>query len=105
MEMDDTVESRKRSIAKSITFRAVSVVLLCAVTLMLTGNLLATAYITVAFQSIQTMFYYAHERAWNHTRWGKLEAEEVPGEAPVPSEMADRRIESAELSPSLAEDP
>ena len=62
--MEEPVETPKRTIAKSISFRMVSVVMLLAVTFVLTGNIMEVAYITLSFQSIQTMFYYAHERAW-----------------------------------------
>ena len=62
--MTHNMDCRKKSIAKSVTFRVVSIAMLTGVTFTLTGNLMDTAYITAFFQAFMTMFYYAHERAW-----------------------------------------
>lgn len=66
--MDEVLESHKRSIAKAITYRIVCVVVLLAVSFALTGNLVQTTYITIIFQTTQTIFYYVHERAWAQLR-------------------------------------
>ena len=79
--MDEVLESRKRSIAKAITYRIVCVIVLLTVSYALTGNLVQTTYITIIFQTTQTIFYYFHERAWAQFR--PLNVEDVRHPKPV----------------------
>ena len=58
-------ESKKRSIMKSITYRVICIISLLTVTYALTRDLYQASSITVVFQSIQTLLYYLHERAWS----------------------------------------
>ena len=99
------IETPLRSAVKALSWRVIATLTTMSLVYAFTRRLTLALGVGALEVVCKLVFYYAHERAWNHTRWGKLEAEEVPGEAPVPSEMADRRIESAELSPGLAEDP
>ena len=58
------METKKRSILKSITYRIICIISLLSVTLLLTGNFSQSILITFVFQSIQTILYYLHERFW-----------------------------------------
>jgi uncharacterized membrane protein len=57
-------ESRKRSILKAISYRIVCIISMLAVTFLFTRNVNQSVYITIVFQSIQTLIYYLHERLW-----------------------------------------
>jgi len=63
-------ETRKRSIAKAVSYRVVCIIMLTLVTYLITGDLLQMASIVVVFQSIQMVIYYFHERAWKRIKWG-----------------------------------
>lgn len=63
-------ESIKRSIAKSISFRIISIIVLALITYLITGNIVEMTYIVIIFQAIQTFVYYFHERLWEKTTWG-----------------------------------
>ena len=64
-------DSKKRSIAKSISFRIISIIVLAIITYLITGNIVEMTYIVIVFQTIQTFAYYFHERLWEKTMWGK----------------------------------
>jgi uncharacterized membrane protein len=66
------MESRKRSILKMITYRAILTALLAAVSWIFTGNLSQTTTITIIFSVSATAVYYVHERLWNNLSWGKV---------------------------------
>ena len=57
-------ESRKRSVAKAISYRIICIISLLVVTWILTGNVVLSVSITFVFQTLQTLIYYMHERAW-----------------------------------------
>jgi adenylylsulfate kinase len=63
-------ESRKRSIIKMLTYRAILTALLAVVSWVFTGNLGQTTVITIVFSAAATAIYYLHERVWNNVRWG-----------------------------------
>ena len=63
-------ETRKRSIAKAVSYRIICIIMLIFITYFITGNLIQMASIVVVFQSIQMVIYYFHERAWERTKWG-----------------------------------
>jgi uncharacterized membrane protein len=64
------MESRKRSIAKSITWRILGIVILAAVTWFLTQSWEITTAVTVLFHAIRVILYYFHERLWHRIDWG-----------------------------------
>ncbi|MCI0497011.1 MAG: DUF2061 domain-containing protein [Thermoplasmata archaeon] len=57
-------ETRRRSALKAITYRVICVISLLSVTLLMTGDVVESISITVVFQTLQTLLYYLHERAW-----------------------------------------
>jgi uncharacterized membrane protein len=62
-------ESKKRSIVKTISYRAILIVVLAVITYIFTGNLVQTSGITIIFSVIATIAYYAHERLWTKIAW------------------------------------
>lgn len=63
-------ESRKRSITKMLTYRAILTALLAVISWIFTGNVGQTTVITIVFSVAATAIYYLHERMWNSVRWG-----------------------------------
>lgn len=64
-------ESRKRSIVKMLTYRAILTALLAIISWIFTGNLGQTTVITIVFSVSATAIYYLHERVWNGIKWGR----------------------------------
>ena len=64
-------ETRLRSLAKTIAYRAVAFVLLAGITYASTGNLAETGIITILFNVSAAVAYHLLERARNSVDWGK----------------------------------
>jgi uncharacterized membrane protein len=64
-------ESRRRSIVKMITYRAILTALLAVISWVFTGNIGQTTVITIVFSVSATVIYYLHERVWNGITWGR----------------------------------
>jgi len=67
--MEESKESRKRSILKTISYRAILTAVLAVITYTYTGNLVQTSGITIIFSVVATLVYYAHERIWTKITW------------------------------------
>ena len=63
-------ESKKRSLAKAISYRIICIIMLSVVTYLITGDIVEMTSIVVVFQSIQMFVYYFHERLWERIQWG-----------------------------------
>ena len=63
------VASRRRSIIKTLSYRAVVTVILAIVTFVFTGNLYQTSTIAIVFGIFATAAYYLHERLWSKINW------------------------------------
>jgi uncharacterized membrane protein len=63
-------EMRKRSIIKAISYRIICIISQTIVTYIFTGDIVQVVWIVLVFQSVQTLLYYLHERAWTKVRWG-----------------------------------
>lgn len=63
------VTSRRRSIIKTLSYRAVVTVILAIVTFVFTGNLYQTSTIATVFGVFATAAYYLHERLWSKISW------------------------------------
>ena len=68
-------ESRKRSIVKMLTYRAILTALLAIISWIFTGNLGQATVITIVFSVSATAIYYLHERVWNGIKWGRQHAQ------------------------------
>jgi uncharacterized membrane protein len=66
------MDTRKRSWAKSLTWRILGIVLLGLITYMITKDWKEMAVITVVFHGIRVVLYYAHERIWEKIDWGRV---------------------------------
>jgi uncharacterized membrane protein len=64
-------DRRIRSLAKSATWRIISIVVLVTVSYIVTGDVKKTTWITIFFQVILAILYYGHERIWEKTPWGR----------------------------------
>jgi len=65
------MDTRLRSLVKSATWRTTGILVLGTITWVITGNWIQTTYITAAFNIVQVVLYYFHERLWERTNWGK----------------------------------
>lgn len=64
-------ETRKRSIAKSVTWRIICIVVSIVTAYFLTGKLDVAVAIGTVYNFITMILYYFHERFWNVLDWGK----------------------------------
>ena len=71
------MESRKRSMVKSVMWRLIGVFVLGVITWVITKNVEATTTITVLFHTINFILYYFHERFWERIEWGFLKKTEL----------------------------
>jgi uncharacterized membrane protein len=66
------VDGHPRTLSKSITWRALITVNNFMIPFLTTGSWqIALAFLTVA-TFLNIIVYYAHERAWNLVKWGKI---------------------------------
>ena len=66
------METRKRSIAKTISWRVVATIITGCVTYFLTGRLDFAVTVGLADTSVKFFTYYAHERIWIRILYGKV---------------------------------
>ena len=66
------MDTRKRSIIKSVTWRIMGVVLLGIIAYFITGDWKQMTIITALFHTIRLVLYYYHERVWERISWGKI---------------------------------
>lgn len=64
-------EVHKRSIAKSITYRLLSLSADSTVAYLVTRDLALSAGIVIFVNVYSTLLYYVHERVWAHIQWGR----------------------------------
>ena len=62
--------SKRRSITKAITYRAVIVCLDFLVIYLLTGKVMTAATFMIVSNIYTTVAYFLHERLWSRIRWG-----------------------------------
>jgi uncharacterized membrane protein len=63
--------TKKRSLAKSLTWRVIAVVSTFIIGYAMTGSLTFAASLTVVSNVINFVLYYLHERIWLKVNWGK----------------------------------
>lgn len=66
------IDSRIRSLVKSLTFRVIGIIVLGLITYLITGSWNETLWINVLFHSIRVPLYYFHERGWERIEWGRI---------------------------------
>ena len=62
--------TKKRSLAKVISWRAVGIVFWPTISYIITGDWIETGLLTGAFL-FMTFMYYFHERIWDRIKWGR----------------------------------
>lgn len=65
------IESRKRSLVKSITWRIMCIAVSIITAYILTGRADVAVAIGTVYNGITMILYYFHERFWNKLEWGK----------------------------------
>jgi len=65
------LESHKRSIAKTITWRIVATFITATIAFLFTGQLVLSLGIGFTDAIIKLLSYYLHERAWNRIDYGR----------------------------------
>ena len=65
--------TRKRSLASALTYRVVSTILLMVLSYLIAGQLVESIAISVSFAIFATILFYANDRAWERTDWGRKE--------------------------------
>ncbi|MDP6044706.1 MAG: DUF2061 domain-containing protein [Phycisphaerae bacterium] len=66
------METRSRTIVKSLTWRVTALVITMTVVLVVTGKVELAATVGLADTAIKLVVYYAHERCWLKVHFGKL---------------------------------
>jgi len=66
-------ETRKRSIAKSILWRIICIIVSVFVSFILTARWDVAVAIGTSYNIITMFLYYFHERIWNRINWGKID--------------------------------
>jgi uncharacterized membrane protein len=62
--------SKRRSLAKSITWRLIAVVVTFLVGYVMTGSWEVAASLSIVSNLINFILYYLHERFWLRVKWG-----------------------------------
>jgi uncharacterized membrane protein len=63
--------SKRRSLAKSITWRLIAIVVTFLVGFVMTGSLAFAASLSLLSNLINFVLYYLHERVWLKIHWGR----------------------------------
>ena len=64
-------DSRKRSVAKTISWRIVATLTTTSLVFIFTGSLELAIEVGLIEVVLKLLFYYLHERAWLVVSWGK----------------------------------
>ena len=73
IEGEVTMESKRRSMVKALTWRLWAIIVLAGISYLMTYNITESVSITVLFNVIQIFLYFVHERIWNRVKWGKAQ--------------------------------
>ena len=63
-------ETKKRSIAKTISFRVIATIITFILVLLFTKDFQVAFSVGLVDASTKTIIYYYHERWWDHVHWG-----------------------------------
>ncbi len=66
------LETHARAWVKFLVWRIFGIIILGAITWMITHSWKEMTIITVLFHSIRVILYYLHERAWERIQWGRI---------------------------------
>jgi len=65
------IETRKRSLVKSVSWRLICIAVSIITAFFLTGRIDLSVAIGTLYNAITMFLYYFHERIWNRFDWGK----------------------------------
>ena len=65
------MESKRRSLYKTISWRVIATVVTLTVSLIWTGEIGKSLGIASIDTILKFVFYFFHERAWTRVRWGQ----------------------------------
>lgn len=69
------METRKRTLARMVSYRITAWLFTIAWTYMFTGNLGNATGFATALHILLSIDYYVHERIWLKIKWGRIESE------------------------------
>jgi uncharacterized membrane protein len=72
--MNAGFETRRRSIAKSLSWRFLAGIITACVALGMTGQMKFAAEIGLIDTLVKLLIYFLHERAWNKVNYGRVVA-------------------------------
>jgi uncharacterized membrane protein len=72
--MSRGIETKRRSLAKSLSWRFLAGVITTLVVLSITGQLQFAAEVGLIDTLVKLLVYFFHERAWNRINYGRLRA-------------------------------
>ena len=70
------MESRKRSLIKSLVWRVVATTVTMLVSFIWLGEWTSAIVLAITANAIKSVLYYAHERLWNRTNFGRKTVKE-----------------------------
>ena len=62
--------TRKRSLAKTVLWRVICIVVSIVTTFAFTGKWDLAITVGTVYNAITMVLYYSHERLWNRIKWG-----------------------------------
>ena len=71
------LESKKRSLTKSLIWRIIGILILGLITWIFTKNIEVTTSVTIFFHTIRFVLYYLHERFWEKIDWGLMKRSDL----------------------------
>ncbi|MGM5485289.1 MAG: DUF2061 domain-containing protein [Nanobdellota archaeon] len=63
-------ESKKRSLAKSLSWRALATLTTMVLVYIFTGSIELSVSLAVVEVFVKLLVYYFHERTWDRIKWG-----------------------------------
>jgi len=66
------LETHARAWVKSIVWRILGIVILGAISWLVTHNWKEVTTITIIFHAVRVILYYFHERVWERISWGRI---------------------------------
>ncbi|HEY9584985.1 MAG TPA: DUF2061 domain-containing protein [Candidatus Paceibacterota bacterium] len=66
-----SAEKHRRSVAKSLSYRVLSISVDWLVVYFFTRNAALSVGIVILVDGYSTILYYLHERVWAHVHWGR----------------------------------
>ena len=68
-----TIESHKRSIAKTITWRVIAVLVTMIAVYLYNKDIKESLIVSLSANAVKMVLYYLHERFWNRINFGRKE--------------------------------